>query len=105
MAKKVTKASIDREFKAIAADLTQLYKKQIQKQKLIKTGLLLATIEVKARKTPKGYALAVYAPEYWVYVDAKAGVTKKIFRSVGYAKLKKRIQVLYSLMVKAELTA
>lgn len=83
--------------------MTKLFKAEIKRQKLIKTGRMYATTICKLINKRDGLAFEVRSTEYFVFVDGNYKITKNVMKSQGWKTLQKQLIKAYSSYCKSEI--
>lgn len=64
-----------------------LIKKDIRSKGLIDTGTLINSIEVKTTVTKDSFSYAIFAEDYFKYVDEENNITEDVQNSAEFKKL------------------
>jgi hypothetical protein len=76
-----------RQLKSLEAKITLLFRREIIRQKLIKTGLMRDTTRAILVEKPRGFEIEVISTDYNVFVDARFNVTNNVINSRQFEKL------------------
>jgi hypothetical protein len=92
------------ELEKIAGDIQDLFKSEIRTQGLVDSGKLLNSVKVKVISTYQGYNLQVITEDYFQFLDKKYKISDNVYKSSGFKKQLKRLEVVFGKYVTEELT-
>ena len=80
-------SNVNSDLNRIARQIEGLIKNEITKKKLVDTGKLLNSINVKFKKTNTGYIYTIEAMDYFPYLDKEYHIIKDAFSSSEFSKV------------------
>lgn len=95
--------SIQQDLSKLEITLTKLYKDEIKRQDLIDTGLMLRTIEAKAKIVNSEIEITLSATDYFKFVDGNFDVTENVQKSNGWDKVIDIMESIVAQLIEKEL--
>lgn len=96
-------ADAKRELELAAKELTQLFRNELTRQKLVESGKLRDSINWVVITTPQGYILRMESLEYFKYLDDRFNISNNVFRSPAYDRVQEQIANAYNYIIIDEL--
>lgn len=84
--------------------MTEMFQNEIVRQDLIDTGLMLRTTRAVVIYTPTGFTFRVESTDYFIFVDARFGITENVLASPQYNDFLNEVAVVYEKYIINEIT-
>lgn len=95
--------NFEAELKAIAKDMTAVYRNMVRKKGLVKSGRLINSIKFRVVKTNTGFRFEMTAKDYFEHLNEEYSIQSDVLKSAEWKVIVARIAKAYALQMKQEI--